>query len=64
METFPLVKRKEEKQYGEYQTKRMILEMYDKMRQAMDTGEPYQTLLQTPSADPSLAHLPRTGMKA
>jgi hypothetical protein len=29
METFPIVKRKDEKQYGEYRTKRVILEMYD-----------------------------------
>ncbi len=56
--------RKDEKQYGEYQTKRVILEMNDKMRQAMDTGEPYQTLLQPPPANPSLAHLPCMGMKA
>jgi hypothetical protein len=62
METFRIVKQRNEKQYGEYRTKRVILEIYDKMRQAMDTGEPYQTVLQPPPADPSLAHLPRIGM--
>src|SRR5207248_10336866 len=62
METFPIMKRKDEKQYGEYRTKQVILEIYDKMRQAMDTGEPYQTVLQPPPADPSLVHSPRVGI--
>jgi hypothetical protein len=31
METFPIVKRKDEAQHGEYRTKRIILEMYDQM---------------------------------
>ena len=29
METFPIVKRKDESAYGEYRTKRQILEQYD-----------------------------------
>jgi len=39
METFPIVKRKDEKLYGEYRTKRVIVEMYDEMRRAMETRE-------------------------
>ena len=35
METFPIVKRKDGKQYGAYRTKRVILEMYDEMRRAI-----------------------------
>ena len=31
MDTFPIVKRKDEKKYGEYRTKRVILEIYDEM---------------------------------
>jgi len=31
METFPIVKRKDEAAHGEYRTKRIILEMYDQM---------------------------------
>ncbi|GHO68190.1 hypothetical protein KSC_070820 [Ktedonobacter sp. SOSP1-52] len=31
METFPIVKRDDEKQHGEYRTKRVILEIYDEM---------------------------------
>jgi hypothetical protein len=45
METFPIVKRKDEKQYGVYRTKRVILEMYDEMRRAVKMGEVYRTRL-------------------
>ncbi len=62
MDTFRVAKDEDEHQYGEYRTKRVILEIYDKMRQAMDAGEPYQTVLQPPPADPSLAHSARIGL--
>ncbi len=38
METLPIVKRKDEKQYGEYPTKRVILEIYDEMKRAIEMG--------------------------
>jgi hypothetical protein len=63
METFPIVKRRDEQKYGEYRTKRVTLGMYDKMTQAIDSGEPFQTALQPPPADSSLTHPPRLGMK-
>ena len=56
METFPIVKRKDVKAHGEYRTKLTILDVYDRMQQAMETGEPYQTLLDPPPADPRVAH--------
>jgi len=59
METFPIVKRKDEAAHGEYRTKRVILEIYDAMQRAIETGEPYQTLLDPPPADPRVAHPPR-----
>ncbi len=59
METFPMVKRKDEKQYGEYRTKRVILEMYDEMKRAMETGEAYRTRLEPPPVDRAVAHEPR-----
>ncbi len=31
MDTFPIVRRKDEQQHGEYRTKRVILELYDRM---------------------------------
>jgi hypothetical protein len=61
METFPIVKRKDEKEYGEYQTKRVILEVYDEMRRAMEMGEAYRTRLVPPPADRSVAHEERKG---
>jgi hypothetical protein len=61
METFPIVKRKDEKQYGEYRTKRVILEMYDEMRRAMEMGEVYRTRLEPPPADATVAHERRMG---
>lgn len=59
METFPIVKRKDEKKHGEYRTKRVILEIYDEMAEAMRSGEAYQTRLNPPPADPRVAHPPR-----
>lgn len=59
METFPIVKPKDEQKHGEYRTKRVILEMDDAMAEAMRTGNPYRTLLDPPPADPRVAHSPR-----
>ena len=56
METLPIVKRKDEQKYGEYRTKRVILECYDEMAEAMKTGRPYKTILDPPPTDPRLAH--------
>ena len=63
MGTFPIVKRKDEQQYGEYWTKRVVLEIYDEMKQAIETGEPYRTRLESPPADPSMAHPTHMGLK-
>jgi hypothetical protein len=60
MGTFPIVKRNDMKQYGDYRTKLTILDIYDRMQRAIDTGEPYQTLLDPPPADPRVTHPPRT----
>ena len=60
MDSFPIVRRKDEQTYGEYQTKRVILDIYDAMQEAAATGEPYQTLLDPPPADPRCCHPPRT----
>ncbi len=52
MDTFPIVRRKDDEQYGEYRTKRVILEIYDAMQEAIRTGQPYQTLLDPPPGPP------------
>ncbi len=42
LDTFPIVRRKDEERYGEYRTKRVILEFYDAMQEAARRGQPYQ----------------------
>jgi hypothetical protein len=50
LETFPIVRRKDEAAHGEFRTKRVILEIYDALAGAMTTGEAYQTRLDPPPA--------------
>lgn len=52
LESFPIVKRKEVDAYGEYRTKRVILEIYDAMQNAMVTGNPYKSPLDPPAGPP------------
>jgi hypothetical protein len=61
MDTFPIVRRKDEEQWGEYHTKRVILEIYNAMQEAIRRGQPYQTRLDPPPADPRCCHPPRGG---
>lgn len=56
MDTFPIVKKNDEKAHGEYRTKRAILEIFDAMSDAVRTGKAYQTRLDPPPADPRVAH--------
>ncbi|MBZ5554571.1 MAG: N-6 DNA methylase [Acidobacteriia bacterium] len=61
MDTFPIVRRKDEEKYnGDYRTKSVILEIYDAMQECIRTGQPYQTRLDPPPADPRCCHPPRT----
>jgi hypothetical protein len=43
-------------------TKRVILEMYDEMRKAMETGEVYRTRLVPGPGDRAVAHEGRMGV--
>lgn len=53
MDTFPIVRRKDEEKYnGDYRTKRVILEIYDAMQESIRTGQPYQTRLNPPPGPP------------
>ncbi len=56
MDTFPIVRRKDEQAHGEYRTKRLILERYDALAAAIESGVPYRTVLDPPPADPAVAH--------
>ncbi|MFV2127578.1 Eco57I restriction-modification methylase domain-containing protein [Micromonospora sp. LOL_013] len=48
METFKVVRDKDENAHGEYRTKRLILERYDAMAAAVRTGTPYRCPLDPP----------------
>lgn len=52
--TFPIVKRKDEAEFGEYRTKRLILENYDRMQECIDTGTEFVSTL-----DPAPGYGPR-----
>ncbi len=56
MDTFPIVRKRDEAAYGEFRTARLILECYDAMAKAADSGDPYRTMLDPPPADPSVCH--------
>ena len=43
METFPIVKRKDEATFGSYRTKELILDAYDAIQAAMDSGMTYES---------------------
>jgi hypothetical protein len=59
MDTFPIVRKNDERAYGEYRTKRLIVGIYDEMAAAARIGRSYQTHLDPPPADPRMAHPPR-----
>jgi hypothetical protein len=56
MDTFPIVRRKDEAAHGEYRTKRLILERYDALAEAAANDTEYKTILDPPPADPRVAH--------
>jgi hypothetical protein len=59
MDTFPIVKRKDETKHGHYRTQATILQIYDALGDAMQSGVPYQTLLNPPPADEACCHSSR-----
>jgi len=58
MDTFPIVKRKDEAQYNEFRNKRVILEIYDDLQRAIATGQTYPTRLNPPPGDPRCSQAP------
>lgn len=45
LDTFPIVRRKDEEAHGEYRTKGVVLEIFDAMQRAADTGTTYDSIL-------------------
>lgn len=58
LDSFPILRGKDEERSGEYRTKLVILEIFDAMQRAIDTGEPYRTIL-----DPAPGYGPRHEMQ-
>lgn len=56
MDTFPGVQRDDIQQYGEYRTRRVILEIYGALALARRTGRAYPTRLYPAPADRAAAH--------
>lgn len=56
METFPITRKNDEKMHGEYRTKRVILEIYDALSKAVQTGEPYRTSMDPPPSSAGASH--------
>jgi len=56
LDTFPIVRAKEEREHGAYRTKCLVLECYDALAAAIASGKPYVSPLSPPPADPRLAH--------
>lgn len=54
LDSFFVVAKYEQCDHGEFRTKRLVLDRYDAIAEAIRTGVPYQTVL-----DPQLGHGPR-----
>jgi hypothetical protein len=59
MDGFPIVNRRDTVKYGEYRTKNVILEIYEKILKAMTSGQAYETRLVPSPADPICRHKSR-----
>jgi hypothetical protein len=59
LDTFPIVKRKDEAKFGDYRTKLIILKIYDDLATAVATKQPYRTRLDPEPASILVTHLPK-----
>lgn len=48
LDSFFVVRKNEERDHGEYHTKRLVLEIFDAMAEATETDRPYRTSLDPP----------------
>lgn len=56
LDTFPVLRDKETRDFGEYRTKRLVLERYDALAAAISSGNPYLSPLSPPPGDRRAAH--------
>lgn len=50
------IQRQDEKRYGDYRTKLLVLEAYDSMQECIVSGEPYQSIIEPSPGDTSMTH--------
>jgi hypothetical protein len=51
MNSFPIVRKKDDQQFGRYRTKETILEIYDAMAEAERTGQKFESNFELPSGE-------------
>jgi len=56
LDTFPIVRRKDEAAHGTYRTKDTILALYDRLTDALRTGQPFTSPLDPPPGDQRACH--------
>ncbi len=56
LDSFPTVRKYDERDFGHFRTKESILQTYDRMQQAIDTGLPFKSRLDPSPCDPRAAH--------
>jgi hypothetical protein len=56
LDSFTVLRKYEERDHGEFRTKRLVLEIYDEIAAAKRAGRAYQTRLKPVPADPSCCH--------
>ncbi len=56
LDSFAVLRKYEERDHGEFRTKRVVLEIYDEIAVAREAGDAYLTRLDPAPADPSCCH--------
>jgi hypothetical protein len=56
LDSFTVLRKYEERDHGEFRTKRVVLKIYDELAESIRAGRPYQTRLDPPPADPRCCH--------
>ena len=51
LDSFTVLRKYEERDHGEFRTKRLVLEYYDAMTTAAETGQPYETPIDPPPGE-------------
>lgn len=59
LDTFPIVRRKDEEKHGHYRTKDRILELYDTLAECQRNGKAFVSSLNPPPADARCCHPPK-----